>query len=153
MTTDPDSFEAFFEDAEPKIRVALSATFGHGAGREAAVDALSYGWEHWDRVRAMENPAGYLYAVGRDRARKRHRRRPPVAFDPVDATAAPWIEPELPDALARLPEQQRIVVMLLYCFDWTMTEVAHVLDVSKSTVQTHAERGLDRLRSRMGVAL
>jgi RNA polymerase sigma factor (sigma-70 family) len=52
-----------------------------------------------------------------------------------------------------LPEQQRVVVMLLHCFEWTMAEVADVLQVSKSTVQTHAERGLSRLRERMGVTL
>ena len=41
--------------------------------------------------------------------------------------------------------------MLVHCFEWTLGEVAQLLDVSKSTVQNHAERGLDRLRSRLGV--
>jgi DNA-directed RNA polymerase specialized sigma24 family protein len=45
------------------------------------------------------------------------------------------------------------VVMLVHCFEWTMAEVAEVLQVSKSTVQTHAERGLASLRDRMGVTL
>lgn len=101
-------------------------------------------------MREMENPAGYLYVRSRQRGRKRPERRP-VALVPVDSAPMPWVEPGLPDALVNLPHQQRVVVMLLYCFEWTMSEVAEFLEVSKSTVQTHAERGMARLRSQMGV--
>lgn len=99
----------------------------------------------------MNNPAGYLYVVGRDRGRRMQRRLRSVVLMPVDSVRTPWVEPGLPDALARLPEQQRVAVMLLHCFEWTMSEVADLLDISKSTVQTHADRGLARLRARMGV--
>lgn len=148
-----DAFEAFFASVEPRLREALSATVGTRAGREATVDALSYAWEHWDRVRAMANPAGYLYVVGRDRARRSMRRPRRPSMAPVDTERAPWVEPELPTALAALPEHQRAVVMLLHSFQWTMSEVAELLGVSKSTVQTHAERGMTQLRERMGVTL
>jgi RNA polymerase sigma factor (sigma-70 family) len=148
-----ESFDDFFERVEPRLREALSATLGSNSGREAAADALSHGWENWGRVQAMDNPAGYLYVVGRDRGRKRLRRRPPAVLMPVDEQRSPWVEPDLPDALSALPEQQRVVVMLLHCFEWTMAEVAELLQVSKSTVQTHAERGLASLRDRMGVTL
>jgi DNA-directed RNA polymerase specialized sigma24 family protein len=150
---DGDSFEVFFDRVEPRLREALSAALGSRVGREAAADALSYGWEHWERVRAMKNPAGYLYVVGRDRGRQGMRRRRAPCLASVDVMRTPWVEPGLPAALAGLPEQQRVVVMLLHCFEWTMTEVAELLDVSKSTVQTHADRGLARLRARMGVTL
>ena len=148
-----DSFDVFFERVEPRLREALSATLGSEAGREAAADALSYGWENWGRVQAMDNPAGYLYMVGRDRGRKRLRRRRRPALMPADEQRTPWVEPDLPDALSGLSEQQRVVVMLLHCFEWTMAEVAELLQVSKSTVQTHAERGLASMRNRMGVTL
>lgn len=145
-----DSFEVFFHRAEPRLRQALSAALGSTAGRDSAADALSYAWENWERVRRMENPIGYLFVVGRDRARPHTWRRP--ALMPVDRVATPWVEPDLPDALAELPDQQRVVVMLLHCFQWTMSEVAELLDVSKATVQTHSDRALRRLRSRLGVA-
>jgi len=38
---------------------------GQVSGREVAQEALEYGWEHWERLRSMENPVGYLYKVGR----------------------------------------------------------------------------------------
>ena len=144
------SFEGFVRRVEPRLQDALSAALGKDAGREAAVEVLAYAWERWPRVREMENPVGYLYVRGRDRGRRR-RRRPPVALVPVDDTRAPWVEPGLGDALVELPVQQRVVVTLLYCFEWTMSEVAELLGVSKSTVQTHAERGMSKLRDRMGV--
>jgi RNA polymerase sigma factor (sigma-70 family) len=72
-------------------------------------------------------------------------------FYPVDATRLPWVEPALPAALARLPDRQREVVVLLHCYQWTMSEVAELLDVVKSTVQNHAERGMASLRDSIGV--
>ena len=63
----------------------------------------------------------------------------------------PWVEPGLPAALAHLPESQRVAVILLYGFQWTHTEVASMLGVAKTTVQTHAERGLAHLRKELGV--
>ena len=125
------SFEDFlrFRRAEAD---SLSALFGPQAGRDATAEALAYGWEHWERVRVMGNPMGYLYVVGRDRARRVGRFLRPV-LSPVDSDRTPWVEPGLPGALARLPEKQRIVVMLLHCYEWTISEVAEFLEVSKST--------------------
>ena len=143
------TFESFVSATEPRLREALSAALGSDVGRDATAEALAYAWEHWDRVSAMENPAGYLYLVGLRRGRRTLTRR--VVLMPVASGHTPWIEPGLPAALASLSDQQRVVVMLVHCFEWTLSEVAELLDLSKSTVQSHAERGLDRLRSRLGV--
>ena len=48
--------------------------------------------------------------------------------------------------MRRLSEAQRVSVMLVHGFGWTYTEVGEYLDVTKSTVQTHLERGMARLR-------
>ena len=147
-----DSFTEWAHHAEPKLRRALTSAFGVQVGLEAAADALAYVWEHWDRIKAMDNPTGYAYATGRDRARRLAKRRR-VVLMPLPIGGLPCVEPGLPDALARLPEKQRTVLMLLHGVEWTMAEVADLLGVSKSTVQTHAERGLARLRRRLGVTL
>jgi predicted RNA polymerase sigma factor len=70
-----DGFEAFVAAHERRLRQALTAAFGIDRGREGAADAFAYAWEHWDRVAAMANPAGYLFVVGRDRHRRRFRNR------------------------------------------------------------------------------
>ena len=95
----------------------------------------------------MDNPAGYLWGVGRNKARSRIRVRPVFPEVPIDHE--PWIEPGLPDAMAQLSESQRIAVMLIHGFEWTFAEVAELLGVSLSTVQKHADRGMAKLRRRM----
>lgn len=146
------SFTEWAREAEPRIRQSLTAAFGVQVGRDAAADALALAWERWDRVSVMANPVGYVFGIGRNKARRMSRPRQPMFVD-VPQQVLPDVEPGLPAAISELPEQQRIVVTLLHGYGWTMTEVADVLDVSKSTVQTHAERGLERLRSQMGVTL
>jgi RNA polymerase sigma-70 factor (ECF subfamily) len=146
------SFEEFFVECEPRLREALSACLGSERGRDATADALAYAWEHWDRVREMENPAGYLYVVGRDKGRKQIRSHR-VTLLPTGQSRLPDVEPRLIGYLEKMPERQRTVVVLLYCFEWTMSEAAEVLGLSKSTIQRHAERGLARLRIEMGVEL
>lgn len=147
-----DGFEEFVVAHERPLRQALTATFGVDGGREAAADALAYAWQHWDRVAAMANPAGYLFVVGRDRHRRRWRRGASTAvFDVGPERPEPWCEPALAAQLARLSDRERIAVLLSHAFEWSLAEVAGLLGVSKSTVQTHAERGMAKLRAGMGV--
>jgi RNA polymerase sigma factor (sigma-70 family) len=143
------SFLEFARIAEPRLRYALVAAHGADRGLEAANDALVYGWRHWDRVRRMDNPIGYLYRVGQRKAR-RHRTAPRA--DPViPEDRPPWIEPHLSSALEALTPRQREVVVLVEAFEWTHRETAELLGITPSSVQTHLERGLDRLRTALGV--
>jgi RNA polymerase sigma-70 factor (ECF subfamily) len=146
------TFESFFRTAEPRLRRALGAAYGGAVGREAAIEALAWAWEHWDRVCGLDNPIGYLYRVGQSEA-KRLRRRPRAG--PVERPAAahaPDVEPGLAAALAGLSEQQRVIVVLVHGFDWTHQEVAELLGISRSSVQTHVERGMRHLRSSLEVS-
>lgn len=147
--TRTDAFTDFVSDVEVKLRRALTGALGIELGREATAEALAYGWEHWSRIRVMDNPAGYLYRVGVNHGRKSRQRR--VSLPLVPATKLPWVEPALPAALARLPEQQRVAVFLVCGHEWSMSEVAELLGVSKGTVQKHVERAMKRLRRRLGV--
>ena len=58
------TYTTFVEDTQPRLRQALVARLGPDEGSEATAEALAYGWEHWERIERMENPAGYLYRVG-----------------------------------------------------------------------------------------
>jgi RNA polymerase sigma-70 factor (ECF subfamily) len=143
-----ESFTEFVRELEPRLKHALVAAYGTETGIEATRDALAYAWEHWDRVRGRDNPAGYLYGVGRNKARRRVRRR--VVFPLPPSGHDLWVEPGLPTALARLSERQRLAVVLIHGFEWTHIEVADLVGVSVSTVQQHAERGMAKLRVAIG---
>jgi RNA polymerase sigma-70 factor (ECF subfamily) len=149
--TKAEAFTSFVEAHEASLRNALTAALGFEVGREAAAEALVYGWANWDRVSAMDNPAGYLYRVGRNLGRRMHRRRR-VLLPATETVGEPLVEPGLPAALAALSERQRVVIWLIHSADWSMSEVAGFLGISKASVQTHTERGMAKLRRRMGAA-
>ena len=143
------SFTEFVRDVEPRLKHALVAAFGPEVGIEATRDALAVGWERWEEVREKANPAGYLFGVGRNKARRRLRRHRVFPVPPADHD--PWVEPALPEALRRLSERQCLAVMLLHGYDWTHAEVAELMGVSLSTVQQHEVRGMAKLRRTIGV--
>jgi RNA polymerase sigma factor (sigma-70 family) len=96
----------------------------------------------------MANPLGYLFRVGQTRTADRRRR---VLFPAPDDVELPWVEPDLPNALGRLSEHQRVAVVLAHGFGWTHREIADLLGVSTSTVQNHVERALRKLRTALEV--
>lgn len=142
-------FEHWYQSVEPRIRAALVARYGPEVGRDAAAAALAWAWEHWDRLRPMDNQVGYLYRVGQSKAR---RRREGWLGAPLPVAETRY-EPGLPTALAGLSAQQRTAVVLVHGYGWTFAEAAEVLGITKSTVQTHVERGMSVLRQRLGVTL
>jgi RNA polymerase sigma-70 factor (ECF subfamily) len=142
-------FEKFMSEVEPRLVRALVARFGIEVGRESAVDALVYGWIHWERVRAFENPAGYLYRVGVSSARPRRLEGPIETWG--SDWHEPWIEPGLETGLASLSATQRTTVVLRHSFGWTYQEIAELLDVSVSTVRNHLDRGMEKLRTALKV--
>ena len=146
---DVGMFEDFVADAEARLRMALIATYGPLDGQTAALDALSWAWENWDKVQTMANPVGYLYRVGQTAARRQRVRPIPIDSATFRSHGIPDINPELVPALGRLSAQQRTVVMLVHAFVWTIRDVARMLELAPSTVQTHVERALARLRDQL----
>ena len=151
MTTSSvaEAFTEFAKDVEPRLRLALVAAFGVEAGVEATAEALAYGWENWDSLSSRPNPAGYLFGVGRNKARTRRKTRTVLPAPP--ASHEFFVEPDLPAALNGLSDRQRVAVLLVHGEDWTHSEVADLLGVSVSTVQQHADRGMSKLRKAIGV--
>ena len=129
----------------------MIATYGPELGAEATAEALAYGWEHWARVRQMENPAGYLYKVGRTRARGGLGRKKIPLTAVQEPTCEAWVEPGLPKSLQGLTSKQRAAVVLIHGYGWSYQEVSELLGVGRSTVQQHVERGLRHLREDLGV--
>lgn len=145
---DDAAFAAFVEVAEPRLRRALVAVRGPDDGRDAAAEALAWAWQNWDRVQALDNPVGYLFRVGQSRSRQRlHGHLPDRRPD----RHAPYVEPGLAPALAKLTPTQRTAVVLHHGCDWTYTEIADALGITKTAVGTHIARALKRLRRDLNI--
>ncbi len=155
--TGDDAFGRFFAGAEPRLRRALVAGYGPNAGRTATIDALGWAWEHWDRIRTMRNPVGYLYRVGQTAARRaltgderqRALARTVASQGVAVADPAPDDGLVLAPALRDLSLQQRTAVVLVHGYGLPLREVADTMEISVATVRTHVERALDHLRTAM----
>lgn len=146
----PDvTYEEFVQRDGARLRAGLVAAYGPDVGADAAAEALAYGFEHWDRLGPMANPAGYLYRVGQSEARRHFR---PVGYLPVaPAPGMPHFEPGLAPALEALTEPQRVGVVLVHALGWTLREAAELLDVDVSTLRTHIARAMTKLRTALEV--
>ena len=146
-----ETFTEFMVEAEPRLRRTLVSLYGPEVGREATADALAYGWEHWSKVKEMDNSAGYHFRVGQSKAKKHRRREVPFPKEPGGSDGEHWAEPGLDHALTDLSDHQRTSVLLIHGFDWTYEEVSQLMGVTRSTVQRHTERGMAKLRKALEV--
>jgi RNA polymerase sigma factor (sigma-70 family) len=142
-------FRQFVPTVEPMLRTALVGVYGPDRGVEATAEALAYAWEHWDEVKGLSNPAGYLYRVGQSRTRPR---KIPTLFNRPEAREQ-WVEPALGGALRKLSQGQRAAVVLVFVAGFTTKEAAEMLGASVSTVKTNTKRGLDNLRRSLGLTV
>ncbi|MFE9307897.1 SigE family RNA polymerase sigma factor [Streptomyces sp. NPDC006706] len=120
-------------------------------------------YPHWQRLEP-ERAEHYVRRALVNTNRSRHRRRRithlllPSLPDtgPIHDDGAGVGGVDVYDALAReladLPERQRAVVVLRYCEDLSVEEVADVLGCSVGTVKSQASRALAKLRSRSTLA-
>jgi len=141
-------FASFYAEVEPRIRKALVAVCGPHRGSDAAATAMAVGFARWDELREMDNPAGYLYRVGRSAARSRRKPLPVLVAEQAERYG---FEPGLPAALNRLSEQQRQAVLLVHGAGESLRSTADLLGVSVSTLRNHLQRGLSKLRRELGV--
>jgi len=148
-------FRAFCAAVEPGLRRALVAAYGPDLGSDAAADALAWAWEHFDRVEAMDNPAGYLWRVGQTSVRRAAgRRRPWPGLDPEAATGGEHAyEPGLTRALAGLSERQRAAVLLVHGYGYPLAEAAGLLGCRVRTLRNHLDRGLAKMRLTLGATV
>lgn len=138
------------------LRTAYLIVWDEGEAQDLVQECLFKIARRWPRVRRMDQPRAYarriLVNLALDGARGRARRRRELESDgPAHLIAAdplPALEErsELLQALGRLQQRQRAVLVLRYFNDLTEAQVAEVLGCSPGTVKSSASRGLARLR-------
>ena len=146
-------FESFFAEHHPALFRALwLLTRSREDAEEIAQEAFVRVWERWDRVVAMENPAGYLYRIAMNGFRSRFRRATRALIrGTTDGPADRSLEiVEERDGLVRrlgmLPTRQRAAVLLVDVLDFTSDQAARILRIRPATVRVLAARGRATLR-------
>jgi RNA polymerase sigma-70 factor (ECF subfamily) len=104
------------------------------------------------RFRGVENPAGYLFQIGRNEIaraaaqRTRRREEPLVDAAALAADAKPASGEEAATALKRLSAEDREIVELKIYAGLTFAEIAAAVERPAATVATRYRRALESLR-------
>ncbi|MFH9135702.1 SigE family RNA polymerase sigma factor [Streptomyces sp. NPDC017524] len=158
-TADADA-EAAFTAYVQERRASLYATAYHLTGdRFEAEDllqsALFSTYRAWDRISDKAAVGGYLRRTMTNLHISAWRRRKlneypteelPETVGDTDAMRGTELRAVLWQALARLPELQRTMLVLRYYEGRTDPEIASILDISVGTVKSSIWRSLRRLR-------
>ena len=150
-----EEFERFAEAEGPGLfRLAYSVCGDRERAEDAVQEAFAQVYTRWSRLR---EPLAYARRVTVNGTRDAWRRdsRQDRATEAIEQQPHP--EPVIPQdlvvewdaldgALAELPHDQRVVVVLRYGSQLTEAETATVLDIPVNTVKTRCRRGLLRLR-------
>ncbi|MFJ8695194.1 SigE family RNA polymerase sigma factor [Streptomyces roseolilacinus] len=152
--------EAAFTAYVQERRASLYATAYHLTGdRHEAEDllqsALFSTYRAWDRISDKAAVGGYLRRTMTNLHISAWRRRKlneypteelPETVGDSDAMRGTELRAVLWQALARLPELQRTMLVLRYYEGRTDPEIAEILDISVGTVKSSIWRSLRRLR-------
>jgi RNA polymerase sigma factor for flagellar operon FliA len=77
----------------------------------------------------------------------------PLAAEPQDAMAHTELREALGEAIARLPEREKLVVTLYYYEELTLREIGEVLGVTESRVSQLHTKAILRLKARLSATL
>jgi len=127
---------------------------------DIVAEAYARVWPYWRRgrvdslVRYLMRTVAHLAFAGHRRRRLENRIGPPPALLIEDRVEAPFEDrvgahDELSTALARLPRQQRVVLVLRVVEDLSEDATAAILGIPSGTVKSRLSRALDALRSTM----
>ncbi len=148
-------FDEFYARHRDEIGRALAFVLGDPSlGQEAVDEAMVKAYQQWDSLGDTENPAGWVFVVGkrwglswrRGRRRERHREELVTARAQhgPDRPADELVD--LMDALAELPVDHRTVVVCRFSLGLSVGETAALLDLREGTVKSRLSRAVDRLR-------
>jgi RNA polymerase sigma-70 factor (ECF subfamily) len=147
-------YEAHWERAH---RAAYLVVHDAAAAEDIAQDAFLAAVDALDRFDRRRSFGPWLHRIVINRAidwgRREALRRSAGEPDELPETTAPTeaIGGELMPALAKLPPEQRAVVVLRHLLEYTPGEIARMLELPRGTVNSRLRRGLDQLRGLIGV--
>jgi RNA polymerase sigma-70 factor, ECF subfamily len=132
------------------VRHAYALTANIADAQDIAQEAFARAWQRWDTVRGLDSPEAWVRRVATNLATSRLRRdrTARAAAHQLVASAAPEISPDtvaLVAALRKLPERQRVVLVLHYLADLPVGQIATELRCPVGSVKGWLSRGRDAL--------
>ena len=141
--------------------VALSVTGKHQDAEDAVQEAFMVALQRLDDCRNADRFAGWLLAIVRNRARNLIRRESLRSAEEIPASASASgpspdkmaylsdLRVQLREALAKLTEVQREIVLLHDLEGWKHSEISERLGIPAGTVRSHLHFARKELRARL----
>jgi RNA polymerase sigma-70 factor (ECF subfamily) len=129
------------------LGLAFVLTGNQSVAEDTAQDAFTAAYRRWRSIVAYDSPGAWVRRVTCNRAASVLRRR--VREAKALVRLAGWMQTgvELDEgdeafwqAVRRLPPRQAQAVALYYMEDYSVSDIAEVLDCSEGTVKTHLSR-------------
>ena len=152
------TFDDFFaQESASLFRRLWLVTRDRTEAEDVVQEAFIVVLERWDRVRAMEDPTGYLYRVAFNAWRKRARRaaravqrlagRTHDLGDPFEGVEARTM---IGSALADLAPRQRAALVLTELLGMSSEEAGRILKIRPVTVRVLSSQARASMRERIG---
>jgi RNA polymerase sigma-70 factor, ECF subfamily len=145
------SFDDFYRrEHRHVLGLAFVLTGNQWVAEDTAQDAFTAAFRRWRSIVAYDSPGAWVRRVVCNRAASVLRRRVREAKALMRLAGRTQIYIELDEgdeafwqAVRRLPPRQAQAVALYYLEDYSVREIAEVLDCSEGTVKTHLSRARD----------
>jgi RNA polymerase sigma-70 factor, ECF subfamily len=154
-----EGFAAFFAQAYPRLLGQVRALTGDLASAEDVVqEAFVRAASRWSQLARYDQPQAWVrktaFRLAIDRLRRRRRQSRLLARLRRDREPTLTLhaeDREVIAALQRLPLPLREALVLHYCLDLAVEEIAAQTGVSIGTIKSRLSRGRDRLAVLLGV--
>lgn len=145
----------------PAMRLAYRLTGSRETAEDVAAEALARAYARWREVAPMPHRDAWVMRVATNLALDTVRRRGPAqqAQRALERSYGDGLSTDAADALAtrlalvaalrELPQRQRESIVLFYLAGLSEAEVSASLGITPSSVRTHIQRGLGRLRTHL----
>jgi len=139
--------------------VSYSSTGNWALSEDVAQDTFIAAWRQLGQLREVDRLRAWLCGIARNLARKARKRGvheevsdelPALEGNPFDATAQAEVDRVVREALARVPETYRETLVLYYCENRSVREVAEVLGIGEANAMQRLTRGRRYLADGVG---
>lgn len=151
------SFRTFYEDEFAAIAFVAGTTAGdRSSGEDIAQEAFTRAHDDWDRVGGLDKPGAWVRRVAINLALSRRRRlqRETRALGrlgvPPQTTEVRRGDPEVWEAVNKLPPKQRASIVLRYHEGQPVAAIAEMLGCSTSAATSNLHKARTRLAQLLG---
>lgn len=148
----PDIIVLVSEHHAAVYRYAFRLTGSSDTAEDLVQQAFLLAQQRLAQLREASRAAGWLMAIVRNcflKSKRRMRVVEPLTEEPVsrDEEFPDWLDPELlQQALGRLPDEARAILVLFFFEDCSYKEIADSLELPLGTVMSRLSRAKQRLR-------